>query len=248
MIIRRESTKTKQNVLERNIRSPPQDGLLQVFVSRPPDPKGNQIEHSFKQGSFEFENLTGSSIIDAKKKPVARTRATSASNIPVRVQDTTTTSVNSESIRPVSAGAKRDEQLRGIYDNDRTRIVKSKTSKDKPLTRVSLYQRNLILDCPLPSSFLDPIRYVAQPGRVEFTHQRYSVVTCIPLNFGSEKYVLRPHLYTPRRDISWIFSIDATLRSHRGWGPRRLSEELSHTLEKVMESIVEIDMNHSNKQ
>ncbi|KAG0052606.1 Chitin synthase, class 1 [Gryganskiella cystojenkinii] len=57
--------------------------------------------------------------------------------------------------------------------------------------KVKLTSGNLVLDCPVPSKFLNGLKY--KEGE-EFTHMRYTAVTCDPNDFAAENYTLRPLL------------------------------------------------------
>ncbi|KAF7727456.1 Chitin synthase, class 1 [Apophysomyces ossiformis] len=60
----------------------------------------------------------------------------------------------------------------------------------KVTRRVQLTNGNLVLDCPVPSQYLEavPLR-----DTKEFTHMRYTAVTCDPSEFAAS-YTLRPQL------------------------------------------------------
>ncbi|KAL9548850.1 Chitin synthase, class 1 [Mucor bainieri] len=61
----------------------------------------------------------------------------------------------------------------------------------KTTKKVKLTRGNLVLDCPVPSRYLQsvPIK-----DTKEFTHMRYTAATCDPKDFASEGYTLRQQL------------------------------------------------------
>ncbi|GAA5913153.1 uncharacterized protein JCM6883_006541 [Sporobolomyces salmoneus] len=72
----------------------------------------------------------------------------------------------------------------------------------KTVKRVQLYNGNLVLDCQVPPKLLER---VPRKDDREFTHMRYTAVTCDPDEFLNERYSLRQILYeTPRRTELFI--------------------------------------------
>lgn len=63
---------------------------------------------------------------------------------------------------------------------------------------VHLFEGNLVLDCPVPPRLLDQMRH-EQPPEHEFTHTRYSAVTCDPSEFYDERFTLRQRLFAKPR-------------------------------------------------
>lgn len=107
------------------------------------------------------------------------------------------------------------------------------------IKRVPLNNGHLVLDCPIPPKLhrMLPI----QEGR-EFTHMRYTALTCDPDHFVSDHYTLRPLLYNPPRPteiciILTLYNEDdrlftrtmhgimtniaylCSLKKHATWGP-----------------------------
>ncbi|WFD29765.1 chitin synthase [Malassezia sp. CBS 17886] len=66
----------------------------------------------------------------------------------------------------------------------------------KTVKRVPLHDGHLILECPVPPKML--AKLPCQEGR-EFTHMRYTAVTCDADEFLAERYTLRPALASPPR-------------------------------------------------
>lgn len=58
---------------------------------------------------------------------------------------------------------------------------------------------HLVYDCPVPPKLLKDIPHSQPPGRDEFTHMRYTAVTCDPEDFTNERFTLRPQLFQQRR-------------------------------------------------
>ncbi|KAG0234517.1 Chitin synthase, class 1 [Actinomortierella wolfii] len=63
---------------------------------------------------------------------------------------------------------------------------------------VRLTDGNLVLDCPVPDHYLR--RQRIQDG-VEFTHMRYTAVTCDPNEFQNENYTLRPAMWNRETEL-----------------------------------------------
>jgi chitin synthase len=75
-----------------------------------------------------------------------------------------------------------------------TTIKRWKTVKEVPL-----FNGNLVLDCPIPPRLLNQVPHVDPPERDEFTHMRYSAVTCDPSEFNAERFTLRQRLFQKPR-------------------------------------------------
>ncbi|GAA5934409.1 uncharacterized protein JCM15063_004568 [Sporobolomyces koalae] len=81
-------------------------------------------------------------------------------------------------------------------------IPKRQPRRYKTVKRVQLYNGNLVLDCQVPPKLLER---VPRKDDREFTHMRYTAVTCDPDEFLNERYSLRQILYeTPRRTELFI--------------------------------------------
>ncbi|CAO3617616.1 unnamed protein product [Cunninghamella echinulata] len=63
---------------------------------------------------------------------------------------------------------------------------------------IPLYQGNLVLECPVPTSLLDqcPLR-----DKTEFNQMRYTAVTCQPDDFSLNDYTLRPKLMNRETEL-----------------------------------------------
>ncbi|KAG6053801.1 Chitin synthase, class 3 [Claviceps sp. LM220 group G6] len=66
----------------------------------------------------------------------------------------------------------------------------------KTVKAVTLYNGNLILDCPVPPVLLQQLPH---GERDEFTHMRYTAATCDPSDFKRENYALRQVLFGKTR-------------------------------------------------
>ncbi|GAA5893025.1 hypothetical protein JCM5296_003407 [Sporobolomyces johnsonii] len=82
------------------------------------------------------------------------------------------------------------------------RIPQRQPRRYKTIKRVQLFHGNLVLDCQVPPKLLE--RCPRKDDR-EFTHMRYTAITCDPDEFLNERYALRQILYeTPRRTELFI--------------------------------------------
>jgi chitin synthase len=73
---------------------------------------------------------------------------------------------------------------------------------------VKLTQGNLVLDCPVPDKLLRNVKY--STGE-EFTHMRYTAVTCDPNDFLKDRYTLRPYLLNRQTEL-FIVMVSAVER------------------------------------
>lgn len=76
------------------------------------------------------------------------------------------------------------------------RIPQRQPRRHHSLRRVELHDGHLVLDCPVPTKLLQ--RLPIKTGR-EFTHMRYTAVTCDPDQFFDDRYALRAILFDPPR-------------------------------------------------
>ncbi|KAF9088188.1 Chitin synthase, class 1 [Mortierella sp. AM989] len=81
--------------------------------------------------------------------------------------------------------------LEGMSDSDGHHYCPALTAQRRYFQsrKVKLTSGNLVLDCPVPQNLLKTLRY--QEGN-EFTHMRYTAVTCDPNDFAAENYTLQP--------------------------------------------------------
>ncbi|KAF4462070.1 hypothetical protein FALBO_11125 [Fusarium albosuccineum] len=114
-------------------------------------------------------------------------------------------------------------------------LVKSDATDASGDMKQLTFGGNLILDLPVSPSILN---YVPHGERDEFTHCRFSPVTCDPLFFAGDQFTLRPLLFAKRRDIKIVLSFelrcDETLRQFTSrWS--FLVEEIQELTNKLQE-------------
>jgi len=78
------------------------------------------------------------------------------------------------------------------------------TSPPIRLGKSLLFSGNLVIDIPLPPAVL---LKVPHGERDEFTHVRYSAVTCQPQSFSDKKYTLRASLFAKPRLTDVLLSV-----------------------------------------
>jgi hypothetical protein len=96
------------------------------------------------------------------------------------------------------------------------------------IKEVHLYLGNLIFDLPVPKSILDNVGHAEPPDRDEFTHGRYSAVTCAPTQLVSQRYTLRQTLFGRPRDTHIMLIISLSQQSN---------VQLAQTMIDVIENI-----------
>lgn len=73
----------------------------------------------------------------------------------------------------------------------------------KRTKRVPLYKGNLVIECPVPSRLMH-----ANPRKdTEFSHMRYSAVTCDPDDFARSRYTLRPRLMNRQTELFIVMTM-----------------------------------------
>lgn len=86
------------------------------------------------------------------------------------------------------------------HERNRRIAAQLRDSGSPNLRTVQLFNGNLVLDCPVAPRLLREIPHAQSPERDEFSHMRYSSVTCDPSDFRERNYTLRPLLFAkPRR-------------------------------------------------
>lgn len=95
-------------------------------------------------------------------------------------------------IQPTSVDAN-DEEKDSLHYGP---IPQRQPRRYRTIKRVPLYNGHLVLDCTIPPRLMRllPVR----EGR-EFSHMRYTAITCDPDNFVTDRYSLRQQLYQPPR-------------------------------------------------
>ncbi|KAI9500757.1 glycosyltransferase family 2 protein [Coemansia spiralis] len=82
-----------------------------------------------------------------------------------------------------------------LYDNQHApppgarKFKRFQSQRRRKLKAVQLTAGNLVLDCPVPHAVLEKGKF--KEGS-EFTHMRYTAVTCDPNDFRNKNYTLRP--------------------------------------------------------
>ncbi|KAF4439419.1 Chitin synthase A [Fusarium acutatum] len=63
---------------------------------------------------------------------------------------------------------------------------------------------NIVIDLPAPERILDLVPHSPPPDRDEFTHTRFSLITCSPRGFATQSYPFRPALFAKPRETQFI--------------------------------------------
>lgn len=74
----------------------------------------------------------------------------------------------------------------------------------KTTRKVKLTRGNLVLDCPVPTRYLQS---VPLKDAKEFTHMRYTGATCDPKDFGAEGYTLRQQLLERKTELFIVLTM-----------------------------------------
>ncbi|KAI8889323.1 glycosyltransferase family 2 protein [Backusella circina FSU 941] len=74
----------------------------------------------------------------------------------------------------------------------------------KTTRKVKLTRGNLVLDCPVPTNYLQGLPY--QDGK-EFTHMRYTAATCDPKDFVTEGYTLRQQMLNRKTELFIVLTM-----------------------------------------
>ncbi|KAI8339622.1 chitin synthase 1 [Chlamydoabsidia padenii] len=74
----------------------------------------------------------------------------------------------------------------------------------KTTRKVKLTRGNLVLDCPVPTRYLQS---VPLKDDKEFTHMRYTGATCDPKDFGDEGYTLRQQLLERKTELFIVLTM-----------------------------------------
>ena len=77
------------------------------------------------------------------------------------------------------------------------------------------YRGNLIFDKPVPEKILSQVPHAAPPDRDEFTHSRYTVITCEPDQLVNQRYTLRPTLFAKPRVTELLITVRPTNDLHQ---------------------------------
>ncbi|KAJ2097573.1 hypothetical protein GGI09_003755, partial [Coemansia sp. S100] len=103
-----------------------------------------------------------------------------------------------------------DPLVASLYDMQQApppnarKFKRFQSQRNRKLQKVVLTAGNLVVDCPVPKSVLQAGEY--QEDR-EFTHMRYTAVTCDPNYFANEKYSLRPVLLERKTELFIVLTM-----------------------------------------
>jgi chitin synthase len=100
------------------------------------------------------------------------------------------------SLGPSKAPTIKTESYDPNFSHQSTASARGRSGKKHQ--EVHLFEGNLVLDCPVPPRLLDQMQHAQLPER-EFTHMRYSAVTCDPSEFYDERFTLRQRLFAKPR-------------------------------------------------
>lgn len=76
--------------------------------------------------------------------------------------------------------------------------------KRKETRRLKLTNNNLVIDSPIPDKLFNVLDYTDQQ---EFSHIRYTAVTCEPDDFMAQNYTLRPKIYNRETEIFIVMTM-----------------------------------------
>lgn len=105
---------------------------------------------------------------------------------------------------------------------------------------VKLYKGNLVLDCPLPKSFIEKFAeaHGTSINQREFTYMRYSAATCDPDEFSNREFTLRQRCYNVARETEILIAITVYNESEL---------LLARTLSGVFKNIKHLTMRNNSK-
>ncbi|RGB34421.1 glycosyltransferase family 2 protein [Rhizophagus diaphanus] len=92
----------------------------------------------------------------------------------------------------------------GQWNDHEALDFNEKVNKRKSVRHVELTNGNLILDCPVPDKVLKNVKYTSGE---EYTHMRYTAVTCDPDAFVQNGYLLRPYLYNRTTELMIVMTM-----------------------------------------
>ncbi|KAF5690189.1 Rtm1p-like protein [Fusarium denticulatum] len=75
------------------------------------------------------------------------------------------------------------------------------SSQERP--HIVRFRGNVVVDIPVPNRILARIPQSSTLDRNEFTHSRFSFITCPPEEFGDQNYTLRATLFAPSRETQF---------------------------------------------
>jgi chitin synthase len=75
---------------------------------------------------------------------------------------------------------------------------------------VHLFNGNLVLDCPTPKRILNKVNHAEPPEQDDFTHVRYSALTCHLSEFKAMRFALCPRLLGKPRSTKVLVAISVS--------------------------------------
>ncbi|RKK61041.1 hypothetical protein BFJ69_g17167 [Fusarium oxysporum] len=112
----------------------------------------------------------------------------------------------SSSVRPTAPPSPPSSQrTEGQTNKDPAKYEEECSLSDENHT--ASFRGNVVLDIPAPKRILDLVPHAAAPECDEFTHSRFTWITCHPKNFASCNYTLRPTLFGQPRQIRFILVV-----------------------------------------
>ncbi|KAJ1664341.1 hypothetical protein IW140_004152 [Coemansia sp. RSA 1813] len=98
----------------------------------------------------------------------------------------------------------------GIYDNQiapppgARKFKRFQSQRRRKVKAIELTAGNVVLDCPVPRAVLERGKF--KEGS-EFTHMRYTAVTCDPNEFRDKRYTLRPFLMGRQTELFIVLTM-----------------------------------------
>ncbi|KAG9508131.1 hypothetical protein J7337_001694 [Fusarium musae] len=93
------------------------------------------------------------------------------------------------------------------HDDAITSASKAKDFSSQEGSHLERFRGNVVVDIPVPDSILARIPQSSTLERNEFTHSRFSFVTCPPEEFGDQNYTLRATLFAQPRQTQFILVV-----------------------------------------
>jgi hypothetical protein len=106
--------------------------------------------------------------------------------------------------------------------------------KYKKEEEVQLFRGNLVLDCAVPERILSQVPHAEPPERDEFTHVRYTALTCHPSRFSNLGFALRPSLFGKPRSTQIFVTLSI---SHSDLKSPAKHAAFARTLRSTIQSV-----------
>ncbi|KAE8149565.1 chitin synthase-domain-containing protein [Aspergillus avenaceus] len=101
--------------------------------------------------------------------------------------------------------------------------------RQKPVHDVGLSKGNLVLNWPIPRRILDTDSSIIRDD--EFTHLRYTAVTCEPVEFRSAQFTLRQQLFPVPRHTEILVVV--SLKDEDAWSLNQTIESLCNSIDHI---------------